>query len=233
MKIFLDVGAHCGQTLEEVIRDNYHFDIIHCFEPMPGEYERLREKFKTWPSSEKIIFHNYGLLDRTTSLELYGTNTDMGASIFPNKNRMQGREKATTCKFVRASEFFAENIKESDVVVMKLNVEGSECIILNDLLDTRECFKIDNVMIDFDIRKVPDKQNDELVLLERFKKEGFTNYSLCENVMKGKGRTHQKRIRSWLSHLAFASDFMELSRTQKIKKFLKMVYWKTKHDPVY
>lgn len=221
MIIFLDVGSHSGQTLEEVIRDNYRFDVIHCFEPMPGEYERLREKFRTCPAGEKIIFHNYGLLDRTGSLDLYGNNTDMGASIFSNKNRMQGREKSTTCQFVRASEFFAENIKEDDLVVMKLNVEGSECIILNDLLDSGECFKIDNVMIDFDIRKVPDKQNDEMVLLERFKREGFHNYSLCDDVMKGKGKTHQKRIRSWLSHLDFADDFMDLSRTQKIKRFLK------------
>jgi len=218
VNIFLDVGSHSGQTLEEVVRNQYHFDVIHCFEPMPEEYHRLTEIFKTSRTDKKIEFHNYGLLDKTVSLDMYGTNVDHGSSIFPNKERMKGREKVTRCEFKRVSEFFAENIKEADLVIMKINVEGSECIIMNDLLDTGECNKIDNVMIDFDIRKVPDKMNDEMLLLERFKKEGFNNFSLCDDVMIGSN--HQKRIRHWLSALACADKIMEPSITKKIKRFL-------------
>lgn len=219
MKIFLDVGSHSGQTLVEVIRNNYHFDVIHCFEPMPGEYNRLTEKFGSLALNKKVVFHNYGLLDKTVSLDLHGTNVDKGSSIFPNKERMKGRELKTRCEFKRASEFFEENISNDDLVVMKINVEGSECIIMNDLLDSKECFKIDNVMIDFDIRKVPDKKGDEALLLQRFKDEGFKNYSLCDEVMVG--HKHHGRIRNWLSNLEFADEFMTLSPMQKFKRYLK------------
>ena len=219
MKIFLDVGSHRGQTLEEVIQDSYCFDVIHCFEPMPAEYEYLLNKFSSYSSSKKVNFHNFGLLDKNTTLDLYGTNVDMGSSIFHNKQSMKGGDKATQCQFKMASEFFAENIDKNDLVIMKLNVEGSECIIMNDLLDSKECFKIDNVMIDFDIRKIPGKQNDENLLLERFKHEGFNNYCLSDQAMKGS--SHQKRIQNWLSSLDFSSDFMHLSNTQKIRRLIK------------
>lgn len=219
MKIFLDVGSHSGQTLDEVIRGQYRFDVIHCFEPMPGEYKTLTERYKTSVLNKKIIFHNFGLLDKTVSLDMYGTNIDKGSSIFPNKERMKGGENKTRCEFRRASDFFKENIDENDIVTMKLNVEGSECIIMNDLLDTGECFKIDNVMIDFDIRKVPDKVNDEMLLIERFKKEGFKNFSLCDDVMVGSN--HQKRIRHWLGNLEYADDIMSFNSIQKIIRFMK------------
>jgi FkbM family methyltransferase len=218
MKIFLDVGSHSGQTLEEVVHKRYLFDVIHCFEPMPAEYNRMVERFKTAALKRRIELHNYGLLDRTCTLDLHGTNIDKGSSIFPNKERMKGREQKTPCQFKRAADFFAQNIDKNDLVVMKLNVEGSECIIMNDLLDTNECDKIDNVMIDFDIRKVPDKLDDEMLLLDRFNKEGFENYSLCDDVMVGSN--HQKRIRHWLSTLEFADEIIEPTITQKIKRLL-------------
>jgi FkbM family methyltransferase len=217
MNIFLDVGSHNGQTLEELIHNRYRFDIIHCFEPMPPEYKCLLERFNTSYRNKKIEFHNYGLLDRTVTLDMYGTNVDKGSSIFPNKERMKGREQVTHCDFKRASDFFAKNINDDDLVIVKLNVEGSECIIMNDLLDTGECFKIDNVMIDFDVRKVPDHMNDEALLLERFNKEGFKNFSLCDDVMVGS--THQKRIRHWLNNLEFADRFIEPGITEKVMKY--------------
>lgn len=222
MNIFLDVGSHSGQSLKEVIRKCYRFDVIHCFEPMPGEYRWLTKKYKTSYGDKKVIYHNYGLLDRTCSLDMYGTNVDKGSSIFPNKQRMKGRELVTSCDFIRASDFFAENINEDDLVIMKINVEGSECIIMNDLLDSGECNKIDNVMIDFDVRKVPDRLDDERLLIERMNREGFKNFSLCDEVMIGSN--HQKRLRHWLSNLDFADKFLTPGIGDKIRRLLGNSY---------
>lgn len=210
MKIFLDVGSHRGQTLKEVIKPCYRFDIIHCFDPMPREFQYLIKKYKKRRSCEKVIFHNKGLLDQTKELIIHGSNKDMGATIFDSKPHLNGKEINTVCMFQRVSDFFKQNIKENDLVLMKLNVEGSECIIMNDLLDTKECFKIDNVMIDFDVRRVPGQEHEEQLLKDRMKKEGFYNYSLCDDVMIGS--THRKRIRHWLSGLDFAEDFMNIER---------------------
>ena len=33
MRIFLDIGAHTGETLNEVLKEKYAFDRVICFEP--------------------------------------------------------------------------------------------------------------------------------------------------------------------------------------------------------
>ena len=44
-KIFLDIGSHIGQTLEEVEQDYYNFDEIHSFEPSSQNYDTLCKNF--------------------------------------------------------------------------------------------------------------------------------------------------------------------------------------------
>jgi FkbM family methyltransferase len=219
-KIFLDVGGHDGQTLEEVVSDKYKFDLIYCFEPMKEQYEHLLARFGEMEMSAELIILNTGLADQNTKMNVYGNNVDMGASIYQQKDDLAGREVVSECDFIRTSDFFSEKIEEADTVVMKLNCEGSECMILNDLLDSGQIWKIDNVMIDFDVRKIPDMKSEETKLLDRFRKENFTNFSLCESVMVGK--THQKRIHNWLASLAFHDTFMEASHP--FQSFVKRLF---------
>ena len=193
--IFLDVGAHEGHTLEEVTTSKYRFDKIYAFEPMMKQYKILVDRFS---SVKNLEMFNYGLADKTGVRYIYGTNADLGASIYQQKRDLDDRTVATECRFVEASQFFKEYIDPKDIVVVKLNCEGSEIIILNNLIDTGEINKINNVMIDFDVRKVDGMEHEEPKLLHRFEEMGFKNYCLCDNVMVG--RTHQDRIANWLDH---------------------------------
>lgn len=204
--IFLDVGGHNGQTLEEVVSDRYSFDTIFCFEPMKEQYEYLTSRFGKMVMSAELIILNSGLADTNTQMNVYGSNVDMGATVYQCKDNLKGRDIISECNFIRASDFFRQHIHDEDTVVVKLNCEGSECMILNDLLDTGEIWKINNVMIDFDVRKIPEMRSQETKLLDRFREANFTDYCLCDEVMVGK--THQKRIRNWLSKVSFRNRFM-------------------------
>lgn len=186
--IFLDVGAHEGQTLEVALR--YGFDRIYAFEPMPDQYAALVRRFGRLAD---VSLCNYGLTDRTASLRVYGTNEEMEASIYAAKADVDS-DVVTECEFVEASEFFADHV--SGGAVVKLNCEGSEIPILDNLLDTGEIWKVANVMIDFDVRKIPGQEQHEDLLLERFRSVGFGRYSLREDVMLGE--THAERIGCWL-----------------------------------
>ena len=197
-KIFLDVGGHEGQTLNEVVKATYLFDEIYCFEPMPAQYDVLLKKFGHI-SNLKIM--NYGLLNANTSQNIYGTNNDLGASIYQNKSDLDNRNVSTMCNFIDVSEFFKENISENDTVIMKLNCEGSETLILSSLIESKEIFKIDNVMIDFDVRKIVGHQHEEHEVMDKFKQINFSNYSLENTVMIG--NSHESRIGNWLNSLSF------------------------------
>ncbi len=198
--VFLDVGGHFGQTLEEVLKPFYRFDTVYCFEPFPPHAAVIRENFR----SPKLHLLEYGLSNITGQLDLHSDGEDdMGASV--KKREGEQKPTVTSCNFVRASEFFRDHISADDLVVMKLNCEGSECDIMNDLIDSGEIDKIDNVMIDFDVRKFHHLVDEEPKLMRRMAEIRFKNFSLCQRVMKG--RTHQKRIAHWLRSIPWHEKF--------------------------
>jgi FkbM family methyltransferase len=198
--IFLDVGGHIGQTLEEVLKPLYHFDLIYCFEPSPKHAQYIRQRFR----SPRLRLMQFGLSNVTGPLDLHDSGPNgIGASV--KQRQVAALTSTTRCDFVSASEFFRDHIRAGDLVIMKLNCEGSECDILNDLIESGEISKIGNVMIDFDVRKFPHLVDEEKALLARMHRVGFKNFMLCEKVMRGK--THQKRIENWLRAVPFHEKF--------------------------
>lgn len=192
-RIFLDIGAHDGQTLAEVIKPGHAFDQVFAFEPMPAQFAHLTERFRQVPS---LCLFNFGLADNTGPRLVYGANADMEASIFPDKIDVDAA-CATRCAFVSASEFFREHLPAGETVVAKLNCEGSEAIIINDLIDSGEIWKLSHFMVDFDVRKIPGQKHTEAEVLASLAAIGFTRFVLSEEVMRGE--THQARIANWLA----------------------------------
>jgi FkbM family methyltransferase len=193
--IFLDVGAHDGQTLEEVVKPVWGFDRIWSFEPMPAQYSNLVRSFG---GEARVELCDYGLAAATGTMAMFGGNDRMEASVYPAKNDVDA-SVVTECRFVEASEFFRAAVPAGEPVIVKLNCEGSEVAILNNLLDSGEISKVTDVMIDFDVRKVVGMEHHEAGLLSRFRTAGFTNFSLSDDVMVG--ATHQARIGNWLRSL--------------------------------
>lgn len=194
-RVFLDVGAHEGQTLAEVVKPQWAFDRIYAFEPMPRQLKVLEEGYR---DCDQVYLRDYGLADKTAVLPVYGKNDGMEASLFAAKRDVD-ETFVTKCLFVRASQWFESNVAHEDTVICKLNCEGAEVTILNDLIDSGEIHKLDHVMIDFDIRKVTGEEHREPDVLERLWRVGFDRFSLSENVMVGE--THQDRIAHWLGTL--------------------------------
>jgi FkbM family methyltransferase len=196
MRIFLDVGAHDGQTLEEVVR--HDFGRIHAFEPMPAQYAALTGLYG---DNGRVTLHNYGLAAATGWVHVYGNNAAMEASIFPGKADVDETVTAR-CQMVEASAFF-RTLPAGAEVVVKLNCEGAEVPILYNLCDTNEIHRATNIMVDFDVRKIPGMEGEEGRVLARMAEVGFDRYVLCEDVMRGD--THQDRIRAWLDTLPATS----------------------------
>ena len=191
--IFLDVGCHTGQTLDAVTKYKYDFRTIYGFEPMPRQCAHLLRAYRTFPN---VQVFDYGLGDHTGITTLYGSNERFESSIYAEKSDVATIDQ-TACTIVEASNWFQRNLTEDDVVIMKINAEGSEIPIMNNLIDSGQVWKIYNVMLDFDIRRVVGMEHTEQELLQRLSDIGFTRFSLCDHVMKG--FTHQDRIENWLS----------------------------------
>jgi FkbM family methyltransferase len=188
MKVFLDVGAHEGSTLQAVRDPKYGFDRIYCFEPARSCWAALAAV-----RDPRVTVCRFGLWDRTCEHALYDGGS-RGASMFEDKFRAPPTEEVAG--FVRASDWFREHVGDGDQTHLKLNCEGAECDIVEDLLESGELERVSSVMIDPDIRKIPSLAHRERQLRRRLEASGLANYFLEEEVMVG--ATHRERIQNWL-----------------------------------
>ncbi len=196
-RIFIDVGGERGQTIREVTGPLWAFDVVFCFEPQLAMASNLREKFsKNCRRAVDVVIVSAGLSDVTGATPLYGGGGS--ASIFEGKRNVDAND-VQMIEVISSAEFFKKNIRQEDIVIMKLNCEGAEGRILTNLAEHGQLNKITNVMIDFDLRKIRGFRREPRRIMKMLAREGFDRYFLVDDVMLGK--THAHRIRNWLSHV--------------------------------
>lgn len=152
MKIFLDVGAHVGESLRAAKDPAYAFDRIECFEPVLQCCDELL-KF----GDPRVRVHRFGLLDHTADQPIYNPG-HLGASVFADA---RANSTSVMASFRRASDWFRDNVSDSDEVYLKLNCEGSECDIIDDLVGSGEIRKVKAVLVHYDVRKIPSQVHRE------------------------------------------------------------------------
>ena len=192
MKIFLDVGAHRGQTLAAV--QERDFDRIYAFEPVSQH----------WPELELIAdkrarVERFGLWNRTAEVELFDPGTKGAGMWIKDKRRKDTPITRELCKFQRATDWFRANLRDGDRVWLKLNCEGCECDILDDLLDSGEFHRVAYLMVDFDVRKIAALQHRQGQMMERLSAYPPPRVMVSRAAMVGD--THRDRILHWLDLL--------------------------------
>jgi FkbM family methyltransferase len=200
MKVFIDVGGNRGQTLSAIFEPThgfdrtfcrYEFDRIYCFEPVAELHRDLSKKFR----DPCITFYAFGLWKETCERPLFSPGTESG-SIFADKVNVDP-EHSTVCKFVRASNWFREHLTDGDEVYVKLNCEGSEADIIEDLLDSNEFRKITSLGMAFDVRKIPSQRHREEEIKRRLQECGYENYIDLDSIRDGGSR--RQYIQKWLT----------------------------------
>ncbi len=196
--IILDIGSRNGESLEEFVR--WPFEVIHAFEPMPAQFANVQTLAAT---DERIAAHNYGLSDTTATKTMYGADENGEASVFATKVDLDP-SVTTDCAFVEASTFFADL---DDGVIVKMNCEGSEVAILNNLLDSGEIWKISALRFEMDISRCVGHEEEADLLLARLDEAGFDRYVVSSDARLVNGGlvermdtsgTHHERLHGWL-----------------------------------
>ena len=79
LKIFIDIGSHFGESLEEALRPIYDFDVILAVEPSTYCNTKLY-KFK----DNRIKFFQFAITDYNSEANLFGSGS-IGASLYSDK----------------------------------------------------------------------------------------------------------------------------------------------------
>ena len=198
MKIFLDVGSNRGQTLAELLEPRYEFDRIflkygfdrvYCFEPVPELHQVLANEYR----DPRIVINEVGLWNQNCQRPIFSPGSQSG-SIFADKVNVDPKH-SVMCSFVRASEWFRDHLTEADEVYLKLNCEGCEVDIIEDLLDSNEYRKVRSLGVAFDVKKIPSQRGREIEITRRLESCGYRNYVDIELEI---GDSREEIMRSWL-----------------------------------
>jgi len=167
--IFLDVGAHKGQTIERVL--GYpEITHIYAFEPFVKLSQHLVMKYE---DNSRVEICQYGLWNQTCQITLHNAGSQ-GASIWPDYNLCHAYGADVLCHMVRASDWIGKIFGD---IILKLNCEGCEADIIDDLLDTGVYDKLFYLLIDWDVRKSPSQAHRRAEVEDRLRKEGKKNFS--------------------------------------------------------
>lgn len=195
MRIFLDVGAHVGDTVEEVIKPEYRFDRIVAFEPSAACLPSLKAIAASDP---RVQIVQAGLSNRDGKASLFQAGSVAGSVVGELDATIDHGDTVEHVELIEAGPWLAANTGEQDLVVMKLNCEGSEVDVIENLLDTDMLKRLYVLMVSWDIRMYPGGLARERALRKRLKASGLDNCCSSDDGMIGP--SHGLRIAFWLKN---------------------------------
>src|SRR5262249_1936489 len=114
---------------------------------------------------------------------LYGPGTLAGSLFADHAHIESGR--VTTVRIMRASAFFDRHFNLHDDVFLKLNCEGAEVPIVEDLVASGWFARIRSVLLDLDARKIPSLGARLNRLLDTLGATDIHNWVFPEDVQYG------------------------------------------------
>lgn len=133
--IVFDVGGFEGQWTSDLFA--MYQPTIHVFEPVHAFAKEITTRFQ---HNNKIAVYPFGLSD---------TTTDASIAVIDNKSSvfLDTRDREII-HLVRISEFIREN-NISHIDLIKINIEGGEYPLLEDLIGADLTKIIDNIQVQF------------------------------------------------------------------------------------
>ena len=196
--IFIEIGAHYGQSYEVAKHPKYPFNEFWLFEPSTAALKRLYDITDT-----RLKIFPIGLAAKNYSTSLYKPGSK-GATIFREKFASNTELSSQKINVKKASEILA-SILSDNIVFIKINCEGSEVDILNDLLEFSLLNATHSILVDFDICRI--KKNYPIENLR--KKLELCGVRFYEADFFG-AKHSDANVKSWLNH-ELKSNFVKFT----------------------
>jgi FkbM family methyltransferase len=217
-RIFLDVGAHFGETAEVALEKRYSFDRICCFEPSKKCLPQLHTLAQ---KDSRVEVYPFGLGAQDCHRQLRRSG-ELSATVVGAESQLaiQGSELVEMRDIAK---WMDHNLDEDDeaLCVMKINCEGSEVELLERLLETKKLSYFYSVVISWDIREYERGLEYEAALRGKILKEGVMNHCSSDDVMIG--ASHAARVDHWLKLFGIdqSDKNLKLLRKEYSKVFLR------------
>ncbi len=117
----------------------------------------------------------------------------IGASVVQEKARTEAVQR---CRFIDAAAWMRSTVETDDVVWLKLNCEGSECVVLDHLVAEGELSRVAHLLVHFDVEKIPALASHAADTRQRLVASGVEWIEADEILF---GRSHAQKTANWLA----------------------------------
>jgi len=193
-KVFIDVGGHRGETLEEAVKPMWRFDRIYVFEPASVCLPSI-ERFVD-PRVE-VVQAGWAPVDSTA--DLFGAG-EIGASIHAGKP--VSSTAVETIRLLDCAAWVDAHVDPDDEVWVKINCEGAECDVLDHLCATGSIARFDHLVVHFDVEKIPGMEHRAAATRTRLDSTGIDWIEACDIMF---GRSRALMTANWLNWTQAAS----------------------------
>lgn len=159
---FIDCGANIGQTAEWALKRFKDYDVkIDCFEPLPLNLEKIREKHG---SNDRVTIHDFAtsITDGETDFycQNYGART--GSSLIKGKIGTSESDRIQV-KTLNLSNWLKNIKSEDEEIILKIDIEGAEYEVIPHLLENGIQNFIKIWLVEFHGKKVRASTSDYLI----------------------------------------------------------------------
>lgn len=173
--VFIDCGANVGQ---ETVPVGNSGATVYAFEPEPIAFEILEEKVKGMPNVhiyKKAVYSKSGKMKlfRDKEIDADPVLYSEGSSLFSAKNNVNS-DNYVEVDVIRLVDFIKDK-KIKKIKVLKIDIEGAEYDLLNDLIDNGIHLITDIILLEFHAHKIKNMKIKDDKLRDRMREEKIKN----------------------------------------------------------
>jgi len=176
MKIFIDLGAYDGDTIEKALKLYPDFDSFYAFEPYPPNFKKLLQKYegdKRIVLFEKAVAKYDGKANLFLHKNLKNNNgADEGSTLEKSKNNINLNNFAEV-QTIDFSKFILENFNTSDEIILKIDIEGTEYDLLEKMIADKSIKYIKKIYCEWHKHKTDITEERHNSLVQRLNQLGF------------------------------------------------------------
>lgn len=140
--VVVDLGGYRGQFTYDIYR-KYKCN-VHVFEPYLSYYKVINGRFK---SNEKIKVYDYGVSGKTEDLHIVDSND--GSYLLESRDVEDTNNLKIEDVKVKSFKDAYDEMGVDNIDLLKINVEGAEYDIMQNIFDSGLKSKINNYQIQF------------------------------------------------------------------------------------
>ena len=150
-QFFYDCGANTGQTFEWfLLPGKFARHHVVCFEPSPRNLSALAETCRAMNSRFSSVRIVPAALGRPGLHRFYEGKTPMGDSLLESRAHADAyKEMAIEVPTLSLADYLHTHTTPDDEVVIKLDVEGAEGDVLEDLLDAGPLDRVRRILVEW------------------------------------------------------------------------------------